>query len=158
MRSADPHGALFAQLTAHLVALAEQLGFQVELPELDPVCGLDTSHVLQWAEAGARHAGLAYQRHLLAGPIAFLKQDSRGALELGDLLAHDRWLDQAQDQASRRFAAACHTLSGSGLGLIWPRDETAGTPASTDAAAAWSRRCVGPDAAERHEPPQTMRS
>ena len=124
---ADPTGGLFDQLTTYLVPLAHDLGFQVDLADLDPVCGIGSSQVLDWAKTGARHATLAYQRRLLAAPIAFLKQDPDGTHDhaLADLLNQDRWLDQAQDQARRQYAAACRTLFGLGLGLIWPDDETA---------------------------------
>lgn len=136
MTSANRTGELLGQLTAHLVRLAEQLGYQVELDELDAACAFYTRQVLDWAEAGTGHAALTYQRNLLAGPISFLQQhpDRTNHTLLGDLLDQDRWLEAAQDAASRRYADACQTLYADASGLIWSHETAAGADASTTAA------------------------
>jgi hypothetical protein len=116
-------------LTAYLVELADLIGYDLDLDELEPVTGIHPLMVIEWATAGTDHACLAYIRGLLAGPIGFLQQhtDRTGSAEVSDLdlslLAELREQDQrlceALDAASRRYAAACQALLHTGL--IWSR-------------------------------------
>lgn len=118
-------------LTAYLVELADLLGYDIDPAELEPVTGLYTERVIAWAEAGTRHAALAHMRTLLAGPIEFLRANPCTCQTDQHLLAslreRDQRYDEELDHASRRYAAACHALLGTGL--VWPRDSEATTPA-----------------------------
>jgi hypothetical protein len=118
-------------LTAYLVELADLIGYDLDLDELEPVTGIHPLMVIQWATAGADHACLAFTRSLLAGPTGFLQQHTdrsgSGSGEVSDLdlslLAElreqDQRLSEALDAASRRYAAACQALVHTGL--VWSR-------------------------------------
>lgn len=129
-----PDQPLADELTGYLVRLADLLGYDLDLDTLDPVCGHDPRQVLEWASAGTQHAALTFLRHLLAGPISFLR--SQAAPGSGDeqllagLLEHDRKLDQARDVASRRYGDACGKLRSSGL--TWPRQPDQSAPSGGD--------------------------
>lgn len=129
-----PDQPLADELTGYLVRLADLLGYDLDLDTLDPVCGHDPGPVLEWASAGTQHAALTFLRHLLAGPISFLRSqaepDDPNVQLLADLLAHDRTIDQARDVASRRFGAACARLRSSGL--TWPRQADQPDPSGGD--------------------------
>jgi hypothetical protein len=134
-------------LSAYLATLAGQLGYDVDLEELDPVTGFHPRLVVSWALSGARHAGLAHARSLLAGPVAFLREqdapgdqgdDQRGAEDdglhacmLADVLRVRDRLDHDLLAAARSYAAACQALAVTGLGLVWPREDPPGQPPPT---------------------------
>jgi hypothetical protein len=121
-------------LTAYLANLADLLGYDLDLDALEPVTGLHTEQVIAWAEAGARHATIAYTRTLLAAPIAFLRANPSHSQPddhlLANLLDHAQRYDEALDHASRCYAAACHALTGAGL--VWPRTPEATPPSTLD--------------------------
>lgn len=113
-------------MSVYLARLAEQVGYQLDPDELDPVTGFHPGLVIAWVRASARHAGLAHARQLLDAPIDFLREqhDSNThdlhACQLADLLrARDR-LDRELPVAAGAYAAACAALAETGLGLIWP--------------------------------------
>jgi hypothetical protein len=118
-------------LSAHLAALAAQVGYDVDLEDSDPVTGLCPALVVSWALAGARHAGLAHARWLLAGPVAFLREqdgpDNQDGCPHAGLLAdvlgvRDR-LDRDLIAAAGAYAGYCQALADAGLGLVWPRED-----------------------------------
>ena len=79
-------------LTDHLQTLAGQVGYDLDLDELDPVTGHEPRLVTDWAVRAGRHAALGYARWLLDGPEEFLRQsladgeDSIAALLLPGVL------------------------------------------------------------------------
>jgi hypothetical protein len=127
-------------LTTYLVALADLLGYDVDLDALESVTGLHTELVIAWAEAGGRHATIAHNRMLLAAPIVFLRANGSTSPADQHLLAnlrdHHQRYDEDLDHASRCYAAACHALTGTGL--VWPRTRqaTATPPSALDRAPA----------------------
>jgi hypothetical protein len=113
-----------ADLTGYLTGLADQVGFRVQLAELDPACGHHPDLVLAWVAAGARHAGLTYARGLLGGAFEFLHEqvnspdlDARVVAEamLCQLYHHDEQLSAALAEAGRGYATASTMLAGTGL-------------------------------------------
>lgn len=104
-------------MTDYLVELADQLGFDVDVDQLWVACGHWPRQVFTWVAAGCHHASLIVQRRLLAGPIDFLRDlaDPDDQWLLADLLAEDRRLDEALDEAGRRYATCCRTLAETGL-------------------------------------------
>jgi len=140
---ADPASCPAGCLAAYLTALAAESGYDIDLDELDPVTGFHPELVLAWAVAGARHAGLAYTRSLLAGPVAFFREqvgphdpqhntgDDPGGhsddsvathvdLLAGLIVLRDR-LDHDLAAAAYAYTAACRALAGTGLGVAWSR-------------------------------------
>jgi hypothetical protein len=130
-------------LSAYLATLADQVGYEVALEESDPVTGLCPALVVSWALAGARHAGLAHARWLLAGPVAFLREqdgpdNQDGCLHAGllaDVLGVRDRLDRDLAAAAGAYAAACQELAGAGLGLVWPRENHPDQPPPASPAA-----------------------
>jgi hypothetical protein len=127
-------------MSAYLAALADQVGYDIDLDELDPAIGFHPALVISWALTGARHAGLAHARSMLSGPIAFLREqdapdDQRGdqddglhACLLADILRVRDRLEADLLAAARSYAAACRALAGTDLGLVWPRGDLPDRP------------------------------
>jgi hypothetical protein len=124
-----PHD-LSERLGAYLVVLAGRVGYDVDLDELDPVTGFHPALVVSWALSGARHAGLAHARSLLAGPAAFLREqdfpanrdDGLHAGMLADIVRVRDRLDRDLFAATGAYAGTCQALADTGLGLVWPRE------------------------------------
>jgi len=117
-------------LTDHLQALAGQVGYDIDLDELDPVTGHEPRLVTEWAVRAGRHAALAYARWLLQGPEATLREfaadgdDTIADLLLPHVLAAGHRLDAELRHVTSLFTHGCTALAGTNLGLLWPHDTT----------------------------------
>ena len=116
-------------LTGYLTALANRVGYRVDLDELDPACGLRPDLVVPWAVAGARHAALAFTRHLLHRPTRFMREQvATEAPEtarlyvamLEHLYTFDEALETSLARTERDYTTACRLLARSETGLTQP--------------------------------------
>jgi hypothetical protein len=115
-----------AYLTAALVAVATDVGYDIDTDELPIATGLRCDLVLAWVLAGSQIIVHRYLRSLLNDPIEVMRTStdrdgvSLHADELADILAFAARLDAKMPALTEAYRTACSHIAHTGLGMAWP--------------------------------------
>ncbi len=113
-------------LTAALVAVAAEVGYDIDTDELPVVTGLRHDLVLAWVQAGSQIIVHRFLRLLLDDPIEVMwtATDNHGVSlhtdDLAEIVAFARSLEAALPALLDAYRTACRDIARTGLGMAWP--------------------------------------